>query len=30
VTVWLPGGVPRRPEALKIFFGRWEIPVPAS
>ena len=30
VTVWLPGGVPRRPEALKIFFGRWEIPVPAT
>jgi len=30
VTVWLPGGVPRRPEALKIFFGRWDIPVPAS
>lgn len=30
VTVWLPGGVPRRPEALKIFFGRWEIPVPTS
>jgi len=30
VTVWLPGGVPRRPEALKIFFSRWEIPVPAS
>ena len=30
VTVWLPGGVLRRPEALKIFFGRWEIPVPAS
>ena len=30
VTVWLPGGVPRRPEALKIFFGRWEIPVPGS
>ena len=30
VTVWLPGGVPRRPEALRIFFGRWEIPVPAS
>lgn len=30
VTVWLPGGVPRRPEALKIFFGRWEIPVPSS
>ena len=29
VTVWLPGGVPRRPEALKIFFGRWDIPVPA-
>jgi len=30
VTVWLPGGVARRPEALRIFFGRWEIPVPAS
>lgn len=30
VTVWLPGGVPRRPEALKIFFGRWDVPVPAS
>jgi len=30
VTVWLPGGVPRRPEALKIFFGRWDIPTPAS
>ena len=30
VTVWLPGGIPRRPEALKIFFGRWDIPVPAS
>ncbi|NBR46404.1 MAG: hypothetical protein EBT68_04725 [Verrucomicrobia bacterium] len=30
VTVWLPGGIPRRPEALKIFFGRWEIPVPTS
>jgi hypothetical protein len=30
VTVWLPGGVPRRPEALRIFFGRWEIPVPTS
>ena len=30
VTVWLPGGSPRRPEALKIFFGRWEIPVPSS
>jgi len=30
VTVWLPGGIPRRPEALKIFFGRWEIPVPPS
>jgi len=30
VTVWLPDGVPRRPKALKIFFGRWEIPVPAS
>ncbi len=29
VTVWLPGGIPRRPEALKIFFGRWNIPVPA-
>jgi len=29
VTVWLPGGIPRRPEALKIFFGRWDIPVPA-
>jgi len=29
VTVWLPGGMPRRPEALKIFFGRWDIPVPA-
>jgi len=29
VTVWLPGGVPRRPEALKIFFGRWENPVPS-
>lgn len=30
VTVWLPGGIPRRPEALKIFFGRWEIPVPPT
>lgn len=30
VTVWLPGGIPRRPEALKIFFGRWDIPVPPS
>ena len=30
VTVWLPGGIPRRPEALKIFFGRWDIPVPLS
>jgi hypothetical protein len=30
VTVWLPGGTPRRPEALKIFFGRWDIPVPLS
>ena len=29
VTVWLPGGIPRRPEALKIFFARWDIPVPA-
>jgi hypothetical protein len=28
VTIWLPGGIPRRPEALKIFFGRWDIPVP--
>jgi len=28
VTVWLPGGMARRPEALKIFFGRWDIPVP--
>ena len=30
VTVWLPGGIPRRPEALKIFFGRWSIPVPSD
>jgi beta-lactamase class D len=30
VTVWLPGGLPRRPEALQIFFGRWNIPVPPS
>ncbi|NBQ65010.1 MAG: hypothetical protein EBS49_04865 [Verrucomicrobia bacterium] len=30
VTVWLPGGIPRRPEALKIFFGLWGIPVPPS
>ena len=30
VTVWLPGGVPRRPEALKIFFGRWDLPVPPN
>lgn len=30
VTVWLPGGMDRRPEALKIFFGRWEIAVPRS
>jgi len=30
VTIWLPGGIPRRPEALKIFFGRWDIPVPLS
>lgn len=30
VTVWLPGGVPRRPEALRIFFGRWKIPVPPA
>jgi beta-lactamase class D len=29
VTVWLPGGIPRRSEALKIFFARWDIPVPA-
>ena len=29
-TVWLPGGIPRRPEALKIFFGRWGLPVPPA
>ena len=30
VTLWLPGGIPRRPEALKIFFGRWDLPAPSA